>query len=135
MTQLSIFRPTLIALAIGCACGAAQAADWHTISTDRGKKIEIDRDSVLRAEGGKKVAWGRLVLTEADAEKTGYAMVQALNRYDCQSLRFATIKRVYLDANQKILREERTGSDSEISLLPGPPPTRATSARSSAPKW
>lgn len=119
MTQLSIFRPTLIALAIGCACGAVQAADWHTISTDRGKKIEIDRDSVLRAEGGKKVAWGRLVLTEADAEKTGYAMVQALNRYDCQSLRFATIKRVYLDANQKILREERTGSDSEISLLPG----------------
>ncbi|MBU0601357.1 MAG: carbonic anhydrase family protein [Gammaproteobacteria bacterium] len=112
-------RFLFLSLLAGLAAGSLQAADWHTISTERGKKIEIDRDSVLRAEGGKKVAWGRLVLTDADAQKTGYAMVQALNRYDCQSLKFATIKRVYLDANLKILREERTGSDSEISLLPG----------------
>ncbi|WP_026224804.1 carbonic anhydrase [Methyloversatilis thermotolerans] len=119
MSTSRLFRPALIALAVGAASPAVMAADWHTISTERGKKIEIDRDSVLRAEGGKKVAWGRLVLGDADAEKTGYAMVQALNRYDCQSLRFATIKRVYLDANQRILREERTGSDAEIALLPG----------------
>ncbi|WP_018227664.1 carbonic anhydrase [Methyloversatilis universalis] len=119
MTPVHLFRRTLIALALGCASGTALTADWATVATDRGKKIEIDRDSVLRAEGGKKVAWGRLVLSEADAEKTGYAMVQALNRYDCQSLKFATIKRVYLDAGQRILREERTGSDGEISLLPG----------------
>ncbi len=119
MKNPSILKPTLICIAMSCAFGAAQAADWHTVGTERGKTIEIDRDSVLRAENGKKVAWGRLVLTEADAQKTGYAMVQALNRYDCQSLRFATIKRVYLDAHQKILREERTGSDSEIVLLPG----------------
>lgn len=119
MTPVHFFRRTLIALALGCASGTALTADWATVATERGKKIEIDRDSVLRAEGGKKVAWGRLVLSEADAEKTGYAMVQALNRYDCQSLKFATIKRVYLDAGQRILREERTGSDGEISLLPG----------------
>lgn len=119
MTPVSLFRPTLIALVLGHACATAMAADWATVATERGKKIEIDRDSVLRAEGGKKVAWGRLVLSDSDAEKAGYAMVQALNRYDCQSLRFATIKRVYLDANQHILREERAGSDAEISLLPG----------------
>ncbi|WP_374340131.1 carbonic anhydrase [Methyloversatilis sp.] len=119
MKQPSLFRPPLIALAVCCASGTLSAADWATIATDRGKKIEIDRDSVLRAESGKKVAWGRLVLSDADAEKTGYAIVQALNRYDCQSLKFATIKRVYLDANQRILREERAGSDSEIALLPG----------------
>lgn len=107
------------ALMLCCAQGSTQAADWHVVSTDRGKTIEIDRDSVLRAESGKKVAWGRLVLGEEDARKTGYAMVQALNRYDCQSLKFATIKRVYLDEHQKILREERAGSDSEIALLPG----------------
>ncbi|MCP4635033.1 MAG: carbonic anhydrase family protein [Methyloversatilis sp.] len=119
MTPVHPFRRTLIALALACASGSALTADWATVATERGKKIEIDRDSVLRAEGGKKVAWGRLVLSEADAEKTGYAMVQALNRYDCQSLKFATIKRVYLDAGQRILREERTGSDGEISLMPG----------------
>ena len=119
MKKHAILKPTLIAVALGCALGTAQAADWHTVATDRGKTIEIDRDSVLRAESGKKVAWGRLVLTEAEAQKTGYAMVQALNRYDCQSLKFATIKRVYLDQGQKILREERAGSDSEIALLPG----------------
>lgn len=119
MKKHAMLKPTLIAVALGCALATAQAADWHTVATDRGKTVEIDRDSVLRAESGKKVAWGRLVLTEAEAQKTGYAMVQALNRYDCQSLKFATIKRVYLDQGQKILREERAGSDSEIVLLPG----------------
>ncbi|MDP2868865.1 carbonic anhydrase [Methyloversatilis sp.] len=119
MRKNSALTSSLIAAALCSVLGAAHAADWHVVSTDRGKTIEIDRDSVLRAESGKKVAWGRLVLSDADAQKTGYAMVQALNRYDCQSLRFATIKRVYLDANHKILREERAGSDSDIALLPG----------------
>lgn len=119
MKNRNVLTPALMTVALACLTGAAHAADWHVISTDRGKSIEIDRDSVLRAESGKKVAWGRLVLSGPDAEKTGYAMVQALNRYDCQSLKFATIKRVYLDAQQKILREERAGSDVEIALLPG----------------
>ena len=119
MQKTPALTSSLIAAALCSALGVAHAADWHVVSTDRGKTIEIDRDSVLRAESGKKVAWGRLVLSDADARKTGYAMVQALNRYDCQSLRFATIKRVYLDANHKILREERAGSDSDIALLPG----------------
>jgi carbonic anhydrase len=118
MKNRSALNAVLIAAALCCA-PMARSADWHVVSAVNGKTIEIDRDSVLHAESGKKVAWGRLVLGEADARRTGYSMVQALNRYDCQSLRFATIKRVYLDAHHKILREERTGSDSEIALLPG----------------
>lgn len=114
----NLLKPLALALALGSA-QPVFAADWTMVGSDRGKKIEIDRASILRAESGKKVAWGRLVLPEADVEKVGYAMVQALNRYDCQSLKFATIKRVYLNADQRILREERAASDREIALMPG----------------
>lgn len=114
----NLLKPLALALALASA-QPVLAADWTTVGSDRGKKIEIDRASILRAESGKKVAWGRLVLPEADVAKVGYAMVQALNRYDCQSLKFATIKRVYLNADQRILREERAASDREIALMPG----------------
>ena len=126
MTPVHLFRRTLIALALGCASGTALTADWATVATDRGKKIEIDRDSVLRAEGGKKVAWGRLVLSEADAEKTGYAMVQALNRYDCQSLKCAS---------RRVPKNCARWPNRPAAQRAPPPITRAMPAGSSAPKW
>lgn len=92
---------------------------WERITVDRGRVVEIDRASVTRAEAGQKVAWGRLSLPLAEVERLGYASVQALNRYDCQSLRFVTIKRVYLDSEQRIIREEKPRVEREIPLLPG----------------
>ncbi|MBL8485028.1 MAG: carbonic anhydrase family protein, partial [Rhodocyclaceae bacterium] len=112
-------RHIFIACLLATAGLAAQAAEWVEVAAERGKTIEIDRASVLRAEAGKLVAWGRLTLPEAEAEKAGYTAVQALNRYDCQYLRFVTLKRVYFDADMNIVREERLPGDHEIALLPG----------------
>ncbi|MCB1962539.1 MAG: carbonic anhydrase family protein, partial [Rhodocyclaceae bacterium] len=88
-------RILLAIAALGTALPAL-AADWTMIVQDRTRRIEIDRDSVLQSDPGTKVAWGRIVLSNEDAEEAGYATVKALNRYDCRSRSFSTIKRVYL---------------------------------------
>lgn len=95
------------------------AADWQVVSQEGSRVIEIDRASLIKAEAGRKVAWGRLRLEGAEAKRAGYSVVKALNRYDCQTLRFVTVKRVYLDADQNILREERPTAEREIPLIPG----------------
>lgn len=95
------------------------AADWQVVSQEGSRVIEIDRASLIKAEAGRKVAWGRLRLEGAEARRAGYSVVKALNRYDCQTLRFVTVKRVYLDAEHNILREERPTAEREIPLIPG----------------
>lgn len=37
------------------------------------------------------------------AAAAGYMTVKALNRYDCRNQTFATIKRVYLDADSTVM--------------------------------
>ena len=70
------------------------AADWTLIVKDSTRFVEIDRDSVLQSDPGTKVAWGRIRLSSEDAEEAGYAIVKALNRYDCRQRSFFTVKRV-----------------------------------------
>ncbi len=85
---------------------AVLAADWQLVLSDRNRRIEIDRDSILSSDAGTKISWGRVVLTTDEARSAGYAMIKALNRYDCRNRSFTTIKRVYVDAADNILREE-----------------------------
>ncbi|QID19717.1 carbonic anhydrase family protein [Nitrogeniibacter mangrovi] len=88
------------------------------IVKDRTRRIEIDRDSILQSDPGTKVAWGRIVLSKADADEAGYATVKALNRYDCRQRSFATVKRVYLDAESRVIREERVIEQRPIEVNP-----------------
>lgn len=106
---------TVMALAVALP---AAAADWAMIVKDRTRRIEIDRDSVLQSDPGTKVAWGRIVLSADDAEEAGYATVKALNRYDCKRRNFSTIKRVYLDAANHVIREERVAEERVIEVNP-----------------
>lgn len=106
---------TVMALAVALP---ATAADWTMIVKDRTRRIEIDRDSVLQSDPGTKVAWGRIVLSAEDAEEAGYATVKALNRYDCKHRNFSTVKRVYLDAANHVIREERVAEERIIEVNP-----------------
>ena len=108
-------RILLAIAALGTALPAL-AADWTMIVQDRTRRIEIDRDSVLQSDPGTKVAWGRIVLSNEDAEEAGYATVKALNRYDCRSRSFSTIKRVYLDGVSRVIREERVAEQRAIEV-------------------
>ncbi|HET7775902.1 MAG TPA: carbonic anhydrase family protein [Azospira sp.] len=82
---------------------------WQAISTEPGKRIEIDRASIKRDESGKVSAWGRIVLDKdlPDAQSaSNYRSIEALGRYDCGNRTYATLKRVYVKVSGELLREE-----------------------------
>lgn len=107
------------ALLILFASGVAGAAQWDVVVRDRSRVVELDRTSILPSDPGTMVAWGRIVLTEADQASTGYASVKALNRYDCKARSFSTVKRVYLDGDHNVLREERVTDPHPLAVEPG----------------
>ncbi len=110
-------RLIIAALALSVTLPAT-AADWTMVVQDRTRRIEIDRDSVLQSDPGTKVAWGRIVLSQEDAGEAGYSTVKALNRYDCKARSFATVKRVYLDGESRVIREERVVEQRPIQVNP-----------------
>lgn len=95
----------LAALLLSSALPVA-AAEWQTVLSDQSRRVEIDRASIFDSDQGTKVSWGRVVLSAEEAESAGYATIKALNRYDCRNRSFFTIKRVYLDAAARVVREE-----------------------------
>ncbi|HMV18853.1 MAG TPA: carbonic anhydrase family protein [Zoogloea sp.] len=111
-------RPLVVLLALAGA-SQALAADWQTVAADKKRKIELDRASILQSDPGTKVAWGRIVLAEAEAEAAGYATVKALNRYDCRNQTFATIKRVYLDGDAAVLKDEKVKVEKDMPITAG----------------
>lgn len=95
---------------------SAEAAAWQVLSSDQGKRIELDRSSIKKDSAGKTTAWGRVVLEkELHDPKSGgsYRIIEAMNRYDCDGRTFATVKRVYLKTEGEILREEEVAAPSD----------------------
>lgn len=113
---MSQIRPLLAALLLAQIAGAALAADWQLVLSDRSRRVEIDRGSILSTDGGAKVSWGRVVLTSAEASASGYAMIKALNRYDCRNRTFVTVKRVYVDRDDNIVREESVPDQTPLTV-------------------
>ncbi|MBR0568010.1 carbonic anhydrase, partial [Azoarcus sp. L1K30] len=108
------FLRYLCAALAACLGTPVFAADWQVVLSDAGRKIEIDRASIFDSDRGTKVSWGRVVLGDAEAGKAGYRTVKALNRYDCRNSSFFTIKRVYLDAAERVLREESVADQTPV---------------------
>ena len=100
-------------------CASAQAADWLTVASDRVRRVELDRGSILPSEAGTKVAWGRIVLSNEQAKAYGYRTVRALNRYDCRSHSFMIVKRVYLSDDETTLREDKIDASMPITVKTG----------------
>lgn len=111
--------PRLLSLALLMVSAFAQGAEWETVLRDRTRQVELDRASVLQSDPGTMVAWGRIVMSEREVAETGYASVKALNRYDCNNRSFYTIKRVYLDAEHQVIRDERVAEPKPIQVTPG----------------
>ncbi|MBS1189118.1 MAG: Carbonic anhydrase, eukaryotic [Rhodocyclaceae bacterium] len=103
-------RPILAAALIAALPWAALAAPvWQTVSSEPGKRIELDRTSIKQLDGGKIQATGRLILEReiVDAKSgAGYRVIEATTRYDCANRNAATIKRVFKKDETEVLREE-----------------------------
>ncbi|HUW38175.1 MAG TPA: carbonic anhydrase family protein [Rhodocyclaceae bacterium] len=109
-----------MALLAALACGQAAAA-WQTVASAHGERVDIDKTRIARVGVGKTMAWTRLVLGREVAiagGKEGYSTVEALNRYDCEKHRFATVKRVYLSEG-RLVREEPVESPKEMNAAAG----------------
>jgi carbonic anhydrase len=89
--------------------GAALAAPtWQTISSEPGKRIEIDRTN-LKREGSVVQALGRVVLDKELIDgRSGapYRVIEATTRYDCATRSANTIKRTFKKNENDIVREE-----------------------------
>ncbi|GAA5173824.1 hypothetical protein GCM10025771_01980 [Niveibacterium umoris] len=115
-------RSAAIRLSLLGLCALAQpalSADWFHVAREKGRSIDLDRASVLASDAGTKVAWGRVVLTDEEVDAAGYKTVKALNRYDCRSQTFLTVKRVYLDKQGLTIREEPAQAPKPIPIQPG----------------
>jgi carbonic anhydrase len=101
----ALLRPVSLVVLMTAAAGV-WADDWEKIVGDNGRTVEIDIHSIFNSDNHTKVSWGRVVLGNAETERSGYHTIKALNRYDCLHRSFVTIKRVYLDSNEDVVREE-----------------------------
>lgn len=106
MKPISRHRLAVSLVALSVAAPGMAADTWETIGRDRDREVQIDRSTILQSDGSTKVAWARIVLSPAEAEKEGYASIKAMNRFDCFNRSFNTVKRVYLDAQNLVLRED-----------------------------
>lgn len=100
---------TIAALLLTLPWAATAAPTWQTISSEPGKKIELDRTSIKREEAGKVQALARVILEKELIEgKTGagYRFIEATTRYDCNSRTASTIKRIFKKNDSDIIREE-----------------------------
>lgn len=89
---------------------ATAAPTWQTISSEPGKRIEIDRAN-LKREDTSVQALGRVVLDKELIDgKSGapYRVIEATTRYDCATRSANTIKRVFKRNDNDIVREEIT---------------------------
>ena len=119
--QSNRWAPIVAALACLLA-GQAGAANWQIILSETGRKMEIDRASIRPTEGDKTLAWARIVFDKpmADTQSGGsYRVIEALNRYDCKTRSFTTLKRVYRKDEQERLREEENDNPAELPVRSG----------------
>lgn len=87
---------------------ASAAPTWQTISSEPGKRIEIDRAN-LKREGNTVQAQGRVVLDKELVDgRSGapYRVIEAITRYDCTTRSANTIKRTFKKNENDIVREE-----------------------------
>ncbi|MBS1158085.1 MAG: carbonic anhydrase family protein [Proteobacteria bacterium] len=100
---------TIAVLLASLPWAALAAPTWQTISSEPGKKIELDRTSIKREDGGKVQAQARVILEKELIDSktgTGYRFIEAITRYDCTSRNASTIKRIFKKNETDVIREE-----------------------------
>lgn len=97
----------------------AHGADWLVVAKDKVRSVELDRASMVASDGGTRVAWGRIVVSDEQAPVMGYKTLNVLNRYDCTNRSFTAVKRVYFSADATVLREEPVEKPTQTVVRPG----------------
>lgn len=108
-----MIRLMTLAIALTSLSATSLAApSWQNISAEAGRRIELDR-STLKRQGNTVEAQSRVTLDrELTDSRTGtpYKIIEATTRYDCSSRSAKTIKRIYKQTDQLVVREEAVES-------------------------
>ncbi|WP_300318608.1 carbonic anhydrase family protein [Accumulibacter sp.] len=113
---------SLLATCLVAIVPATAAAAWQLISAEPGRRVEIDRSSIKKVDHGKTEAHGRIVLEKAIVDprtSSSYRIVEAVNRYDCATRSYSTLKRSYFRDEGQLLREEEVRVQIEMPVRTG----------------
>lgn len=102
-------RPIFATLITALPSLAVAASAWLPISSEQGKRIELDKSSIQKAVDGKVTARARLLLDKDLVEnRTGgsYRSIETITRYDCTGRNAANVKRTFLTARSEVVHEE-----------------------------
>ena len=89
------FRAVLASIVLTVAPAIASAA-WVLVAAEQGKRVEIDRASIVVDRNEMATARGRVVLDKPIVDpktSASYRIIEVVNRYDCVERTLATLKR------------------------------------------
>lgn len=95
---------------------------WQLIDRRGEERISLDKARISRLANGNTAAWSRLTLGfEIPDSHTGvrYTGIEALNSYNCPKRQYSTLKRIYIDAKGKPVREEMVESPRTVEIIDG----------------
>ena len=112
-------------LALLVAVPALVRADWQLVASEHGKRVEIDRASIVNGEAGKETtARGRIVLDKAIVDpktSSSYRIIEVMNRYDCAERTYSTLKRSYFKEDGALVRQEEVRVPFDMPVRSGTP--------------
>ncbi len=103
---------------------AMVSAAWQIVATEQGKRVEIDRDSIVSNANGEAMARGRIVLDKPIVDprtSVAYRSIEVTNRFDCNDRTHATLKRSYYKDDGELLRQEEVKSPFDMPVRSGTP--------------
>ena len=117
----------VLAAFIAAALPAAASAAWQMVAVEQGKRVEIDRESIVTGPSATMNAKGRIVLDKPIMDpktSAAYRIIEIESRYDCAERTHATLKRIYYKDDGEILRQEEVRSPFEMPVRSGTPDDR-----------
>lgn len=115
---------TAMVVAMTLTVPAMASAAWQIVATEQGKRVEVDRDSIVTNANGEAMARGRIVLDKPIVDprtSVAYRSIEVTNRFDCNDRTHATLKRSYYKDDGELLRQEEVKSPFDMPVRSGTP--------------
>lgn len=117
-------RLKLLAALFATAAPAIASAAWQVVASEPGKRVEIDRASIVAEAGGMSTVKGRIVLDKPIVDpktSSSYRIIEVSNRYNCTERTQATLKRSYYKDEGELLRQEEVKMPFAMPVRSGTP--------------
>ena len=99
-------------------------AVWQVVVSEQGKRIEIDRATIVTTPNDDATIVGRIVLERPIVDpKTSatYRIIEVTARYDCKARTHSTLKRSYFKEEGELLRQEEVKLPFDMPVRTGSP--------------